>query len=81
MDTIDGRRRRSVGLTDAENRVGALAAEGFTNRDIAGRLGLAEHTVKVHMKSILAKAGFENRTQFAVWKKTGRMPQSAKKEG
>jgi two-component system response regulator DevR len=43
-----------------------LIAEGLTNRDIAGRMFLAEKTVKNYVSSILAKLGLERRTQAAV---------------
>ena len=34
---------------------------------IARDLGLAEATVKVHVKAILRKASAQNRTELAVW--------------
>lgn len=53
-------------LTDQEKRVLDLITQGFTNRQIAGRLHLAEKTVKNYITSILAKLGLESRTQAAV---------------
>ncbi|MEU7909235.1 LuxR C-terminal-related transcriptional regulator, partial [Actinoplanes sp. NPDC049118] len=41
-------------------------AEGLTNREIAGRMFLAEKTVKNYVSSLLAKLGLERRTQAAV---------------
>jgi DNA-binding NarL/FixJ family response regulator len=43
-----------------------LVAEGLTNREIAGRMFLAEKTVKNYVSSLLAKLGLERRTQAAV---------------
>ena len=53
-------------LTDQEKRVLDLITQGFTNRQIAGRLHLAEKTVKNYVTSLLAKLGLESRTQAAV---------------
>jgi len=41
-------------------------AQGLTNREIAGKMFLAEKTVKNYMSSLLAKLGLERRTQAAV---------------
>ena len=54
------------GLTEQERRILVLVAEGLTNREIAGRMFLAEKTVKNYVSSVLAKLGLERRTQAAV---------------
>jgi DNA-binding NarL/FixJ family response regulator len=54
-------------LSDQERRVLDLIGEGFTNRQIAERILLAEKTVKNYVTSILAKLGMERRTQAAAW--------------
>jgi two-component system, NarL family, nitrate/nitrite response regulator NarL len=41
--------------------------EGASNKVIARKLGLAEETVKAHLKAILRKIGVANRTQAALW--------------
>ena len=41
--------------------------EGASNKVIARKLGLAEETVKAHLKAILRKIGVANRTQAAMW--------------
>ncbi|MEU7755538.1 response regulator transcription factor [Micromonospora sp. NPDC049101] len=53
-------------LTEQERRILEYVAEGLTNREIAGRMSLAEKTVKNYMSSLLAKLGLERRTQAAV---------------
>ncbi|MFD4421663.1 response regulator [Agromyces sp. NPDC058484] len=53
-------------LSPREHQVLALIADGATNRQIAGRLGLAEKTIKNNVSSLLAKLGLESRTQAAV---------------
>jgi two-component system, NarL family, response regulator DevR len=53
-------------LTNQERRVLLLIGEGLTNRQIGERMLLAEKTVKNYVSSLLAKLGFERRTQAAV---------------
>ncbi|WP_444950503.1 response regulator [Micromonospora ureilytica] len=53
-------------LTEQERRILEYIAEGLTNREIAGRMFLAEKTVKNYVSSVLAKLGLERRTQAAV---------------
>ncbi|MGO4596394.1 response regulator [Terrabacter sp. 2RAF25] len=54
-------------LTDREQEILTLIAEGLTNRQIGERLYLAEKTVKNYVSGLLAKLGFERRTQAAVY--------------
>ena len=58
--------RELAALTDQERRILEYVAEGLTNREIAGRMFLAEKTVKNYVSSLLAKLGLERRTQAAV---------------
>ncbi|WP_040836251.1 response regulator [Nocardia brevicatena] len=53
-------------LTDQERTLLALLGEGLTNRQIAGRMFLAEKTVKNYVSRLLTKLGVERRTQAAV---------------
>jgi DNA-binding NarL/FixJ family response regulator len=52
-------------LSARELDVLKLIVEGLSNKQIAYPLGIAEHTVKNHVKSILSKLGVEDRTQAA----------------
>jgi DNA-binding NarL/FixJ family response regulator len=54
-------------LTTAEKHVLELIGEGLSNREIGDRLGVAEKTVKNHVTGLLAKMGFQRRTQAAAW--------------
>jgi DNA-binding NarL/FixJ family response regulator len=58
---------RTDTLTDREQEILTLIAEGLTNRQIGERLHLAEKTVKNYVSGLLAKLGFERRTQAAVY--------------
>ena len=53
-------------LTSQERVVLKLIGEGLTNRQIAGRMFLAEKTVKNYVSGVLAKLGLARRTQVAV---------------
>jgi len=50
-------------LSEREIEVLQLIAEGLTNQEIATRLYLSLHTVKVHAHNIYGKLGVKNRTQ------------------
>ncbi|MBQ0820299.1 response regulator transcription factor [Microvirga sp. HBU67558] len=54
-------------FSDRETQILRLLTTGASNKLIARELGLAEATVKVHIKAILRKAKAENRTQAAMW--------------
>lgn len=49
-------------LSDRELEVLRLVAEGYSNRQIAGLVHLAEGTVKNHISAILIKLGARDRT-------------------
>ncbi|BCJ50472.1 LuxR family transcriptional regulator [Actinoplanes sp. NBRC 14428] len=51
-------------LSDAERRVVRFAAEGLTNREIAGRLYLTTSTVEQHLTRIYRKLGVSSRVQL-----------------
>ncbi len=50
-------------LTARETEILRLIAGGYSNREIAGALDLAEGTVKNHISSILSKLGVRDRTR------------------
>lgn len=51
------------GLTRREHEVLTLVADGLHNREIAGRLGVSEHTVKFHLGAVFGKLGASTRTE------------------
>ncbi|WP_250294272.1 response regulator [Streptomyces atroolivaceus] len=65
-DTGNGTGRGST-LTEREQEVLGLIADGRSNREIARALVLSEKTVKTHVSNILMKLDLSDRTQAALW--------------
>jgi DNA-binding NarL/FixJ family response regulator len=63
LDHVRDDREQREPLTPRELEVLLLISEGLHNSEIAGRLFVTERTVKVHVSSILAKLGADNRTE------------------
>jgi len=53
-------------LSEKETLVLSYLVEGMPNREIAEALGLAEPTIKMHVRSICGKLGVKNRTQAVI---------------
>jgi DNA-binding CsgD family transcriptional regulator len=53
-------------LTDTENRVAQLVAEGRSNPDIAAQMFLSRRTVQSHVSSILNKLSLSSRVELAI---------------
>lgn len=53
-------------LTPRELQVAQLLGGGLTNKEIAQRLGVTEHTVKFHLNGLLRKLGVSTRTEAVV---------------
>ena len=53
-------------LTDREREVMALAAEGLSNDEIAGRLFVSPATAKTHVSRAMVKLGARDRAQLVV---------------
>ncbi len=52
-------------LSERENEILVMLAQGIPNKEIADRLHIAEGTVKNHVSNILGKLQVQNRTQAA----------------
>jgi DNA-binding NarL/FixJ family response regulator len=50
-------------ITPREQEVLQLLAQGLSNKLIAARLAISEHTVKFHVNAILGKLGAQSRTE------------------
>jgi DNA-binding CsgD family transcriptional regulator len=53
------------GLTQTQQRVAALIAQGQTNREIAAALFVTVNTVQTHVRHIFQKLGVRSRTELA----------------
>lgn len=65
------------GLTEREEEVLMLIANGMNNHEIAEKLVISEKTVKTHVSNILGKLGLADRTQAAIYalrRGTGSVP-------
>ncbi|QBC42122.1 two-component system response regulator NarL [Iodobacter fluviatilis] len=54
-------------LTEREREILACLANGLSNKLVGRELGIAEGTVKVHVKSLLRKLSFRSRLEAAIW--------------
>ena len=61
-------------LTEREQQVLTMMADGLANKEIASRLGISTHTVKFHISSILGKLGASSRTEaVSIGMRSGRI--------
>ncbi len=56
-----------AGLTDREQEILRLVAQGLANKEIAYRLGISQNTVKVHLRNIFSKTNLQSRTEAAMY--------------
>jgi len=56
-----------AGLTEREEQILSLIAQGLSNKMIARKLDITEGTVKVHVKHLLKKLNLRSRVEAAVW--------------
>jgi len=54
-------------VTRRQYEVAQLVAQGLTNKDIAGRLGISERSAESHVERIRIRLGFRSRSQIAAW--------------
>jgi non-specific serine/threonine protein kinase len=62
-----GQRGGTAVLSSREREVARYISDGFTNRQIAASLHIAERTVDSHVGNILRKLELSSRTQIAAW--------------
>jgi LuxR family maltose regulon positive regulatory protein len=58
-------------LTERENQIAILAAEGLTNREIGEHLYISPNTVKTQLKNVFDKLGITSRALLSQYIKTG----------
>ncbi len=62
-----GQKKRGAGeLTERERQVVQLLAEGLSNKLVADRLGISDHTAKFHVNGVMGKLGAGTRTEAVV---------------
>jgi two-component system nitrate/nitrite response regulator NarL len=61
---VDGKGRGE--LTEREKQVVQLLSEGLSNKLIADRLGISDHTAKFHVNGVMMKLGASTRTEAVV---------------
>ena len=57
---------KAPGLSPREAEVLQMVAEGYSNKEIASRFGLTEHTIKNHLTGIMRKLGARDRAHAVV---------------
>lgn len=56
---------RDEELTEAEERVAHMVAQGLSNKEVAAALGISVRTVETHIRHVLAKKNWSNRVEIA----------------
>ena len=69
--TAPGIDNAAAKLTVRERQIVALVGNGLSNLEIAEELALTESTIKHYMTRILQKLGLRNRTEAAIFARTG----------
>lgn len=59
--------RQTADLKPTEWNIIALVGRGMSNKEIAGKLGLSDGSVRNSLSAILSKLDLRDRTQLAIW--------------
>jgi len=70
---------KSTRLTRRENEVVVMVAEGLTNREIAGKMRLSEHTVKNYLFRVFEKLGLSSRSELMLYALQGSVSKASGK--
>ena len=63
----ESNRIQNINISERENEIICLVAQGFSNKEIADTLYLSEGTIRNYLSTILDKLGLRDRTQLAVY--------------
>ena len=63
---VEGAPKGRGDLTEREKQVVQLLSEGLSNKLIADRLGISDHTAKFHVNGVMMKLGSSTRTEAVV---------------
>lgn len=73
MDNMDNKEVLNKGsyedLTERESQVLYMVGLGYTNKEVAEKLYISEHTIKKHVTSILSKLDMRNRKDLIIYTK------------
>ena len=58
--------------TERQWRVIELVAQGFSNREIALKMGISSSVVKNYLTIVFKRVGVKNRDELAQWYKAGK---------
>jgi DNA-binding NarL/FixJ family response regulator len=64
---LPSRETADVQLSEREQEVLRLTAQGLANKQIGRKLGISDSTVKVHLANIYRRIGVSDRTSAALW--------------
>jgi len=75
VERLSGRHReghKAVTLTTRQTQIASLVAHGDTNRAIAARLNISEHTVEHHLSALFARLGIKSRAALSAYIAAGK---------
>ena len=64
--SFDGE-EKEYGFSDTEQKIIAQIGHGYSNKEIAQKLGFSEGTIRNYLSVILDKLDLRDRTQLAIW--------------
>lgn len=67
LSNIPSEDREDFGLSTRERQVIALVSAGYTNKDLAQKLGISENIAKYHLTNIIDKLGVCNRLELVLF--------------
>jgi len=67
VSPVDSRPHDNFELTERELEIVETVVAGYSNKDIAKRFQISEHTVKHHLSSIFDKLGVSSRLELALF--------------
>lgn len=67
LDSFSSPVKQNNALTKREKEILAFLAAGSTNMEVANKLYISPHTVKVHVQNIYKKIGVPNRVKATIW--------------
>lgn len=58
---------KNFSLTPLEKQIVALVLAGYTSKESGQRIGVSEHSVRQHLRDIIAKLGVSNRLELVLF--------------